>query len=294
MPLVIGMLILLVVVGLVWVFYAYREARYIHIEHLTLYTSDIREGFVVMHLSDLHLFGTMSRKRLERIKAAIREQLASEKVDFIVMTGDLIDKNSGIDVLEKEILPLLRAPGGVYAVLGNHDYFEYNVLHVFSPLFFLHEKKATDIDRLRRVLTHGGVRLLKNEVVSLSYKGNELFFIGIDNFLQGRHSWPDIVLPSEEGYTIVLAHFPDVIHHIKGKVDVVLSGHTHGGQVTIWGYPITAKAKIRRREARGASVHDNTVLYVSKGVGVSHYFPLRFFAHPDVTMIRFEVYHEDK
>ncbi|MCX7881885.1 MAG: metallophosphoesterase [Brevinematales bacterium] len=280
-------------VGCLWVVYAYREAKRVHIEHLTLYTDGIQSPLTIMHLSDLHLFGNMSRSRLHRIQEIIKEQLSPD-VDFIFLTGDLIDKNSGIDVLRENILPLLKAKGGVYAVLGNHDYFEYNVLHVFSPLFFLHEKKNTDIERLLNVLIEGGVRVLRNEILSLSYKGNALTLIGVDNFLQGRYSWPDLAIPEDESYKMVLAHFPDVIHHIKGRVDVVFSGHTHGGQITVWGYPLTAKARIRRREARGASIHDNTVLYVSKGVGVSHYLPLRFFAHPDVTMVRIEVTDEKK
>ncbi len=289
----IGVGILLFLVVVFWLGYAYREASRIHIEHLTLYTDGIKQGLSIMHLSDLHLFGNMSSARLRRIQDVIRENL-EKPVDFVFLTGDLIDKNSGIDVLGEKILPLLRAEGGLFAVLGNHDYFEYNVLHVFSPLFFLHEKKSTDVERLLRVLRDGGVRVLRNEVVPMTYKGNSLTLVGVDNFLQGRYSWPDIQIPEDDSYKMVLAHFPDVIHHIKGRVDVVFSGHTHGGQITVWGYPVTAKAKIRRREARGASIHDTTVLYVSKGVGVSHYLPLRFFAHPDVTLIRIEVADEKK
>ncbi len=57
------------------------------------------------------------------------------------------------------------------------------------------------------------------------------------------------------------------------------------GQVTIFGLPITAKSKIKKREARGASIHQDTILFVSKGVGVSHYFPFRFFANPDISII---------
>lgn len=293
MWIVVFLALAVVVVGW-WTVYAYREAKRVHIEHLTLYTRDIRTPISIMHLSDLHLFREMSRSRLRRIGEVIKEQLSQTEVDFIFLTGDLIDKNSGIDVLRDEILPLLKAKDGVYAVLGNHDYFEYNVLHVFSPLFFLHEKKSTDVERLLDVLKKGGVRVLRNEVLAFSYNGNSLTLIGVDNFLQGRYSWPDLAIPDDESYKMVLAHFPDVIHHIKGRVDVVFSGHTHGGQITVLGYPLTAKAKIRRREARGASVHDNTVLYVSKGVGVSHYLPLRFFAHPDVTMVRIEVADEKK
>ncbi|URA10283.1 metallophosphoesterase [Thermospira aquatica] len=285
--------ILLLLMALLWVVYAYREGSRIHIEHLTLYTDGIKKGLSIMHLSDLHLFKNMSSVRLARIQEVIRGNL-KKPVDFIFLTGDLIDKNSGIDVLERKILPLLQAEGGVFAVLGNHDYFEYNVLHVFSPLFFLHEKKSTDVERLLKVLKNGGVRVLRNEVLQMTYKENKLTLVGVDNFLQGRYSWPHIQIPEDNSYKMVLAHFPDVIHHIKGRVDVVFSGHTHGGQITVWGYPVTAKAKIRRREARGASIHDTTVLYVSKGVGVSHYLPLRFFAHPDVTMIRIEVADEKK
>jgi len=291
-------LAILVVVGVavfgLWVGYAYREAKRLHEEHLTLYTDGIQQSFSFIHLSDLHLFGNMSRERLGRLQDLLREQLSETEVDFIFLTGDLIDKNSGIDVLRDEVLPLLKAREGVYAVLGNHDYFEYNVLHVFSPLFFLHEKKPTDRARLLEVLQNAGVRVLRNEVLPLTYRGNRITLIGVDNFLQGRYSWPEITIPEDDSYKIVLAHFPDVIHHIKGRVDLVLSGHTHGGQITVWGYPLTAKARIRRREAKGVSVHDSTVLYVSKGVGVSHYLPLRFFAHPDVTVVRIEVFHETK
>ncbi|MFN4217224.1 MAG: metallophosphoesterase, partial [Brevinematales bacterium] len=212
----LGILLVLAVVAIIgWTVYAYREARRIHIEHLTLYTCDIKNSLSIMHLSDLHLFREMSLSRLRRICEVIKEQLSQVEVDFIFLTGDLIDKNSGIDVLRDEILPLLKAKGGVYAVLGNHDYFEYNVLHVFSPLFFLHEKKPTDVERLLEVLIKSGVKVLRNEVLTFSYNGNKLTFIGVDNFPQGRYIWPDLVIPEDDSYKMVLAHFPDVIHHIK-------------------------------------------------------------------------------
>ncbi len=71
-----------------------------------------------------------------------------------------------------------------------------------------------------------------------------------------------------------------------GKVDLVLSGHTHGGQITFFGIPVVVRSKIKRKFAKGLSLHKGTYLFVNRGVGESFYIPFRFFSPPSITLIK--------
>ena len=93
-------------------------------------------------------------------------------------------------------------------------------------------------------------------------------------------------LSDDGSFQIVLSHYPDMIRSLQGNPDLVLSGHTHGGQITAFGTPLVTRSRIGRKSTRGVSIHKNTILAVSKGMGVSHYVPFRFFAEPDVLMIK--------
>lgn len=287
-----------VILGLV--FYSYWiEARTITVQHVTLKSALIRRRVTIALVSDLHLFGRRILNREKGIGDAVKKALHRENPDVVLLAGDLIDNNSGIPVLDR-LLRTIRSsgPSGFYTVLGNHDHYQYNFFHLFSPLFDFVDKEPSDLKALKEVLQKNRVRLLMDEKIQLKVNGNRIWLGGLDYLTFKNKKIPSYHFTErDKSFKILLSHYPDVVR-MKGKewrrFDLVLSGHTHGGQVTFFGYPLISRSRMRRKHIRGASVHEKTVLYVTKGVGVSHYVPVRLFAKPDITMIRLEGNHESR
>jgi hypothetical protein len=185
----------------------------------------------------------------------------------------------------KDIIGGLKSKYGNYAVLGNHDHFQYNFLHLFSPLFRKGDEKPADLKALKNALTDAGVRLLVNESEKAPVLSDDIWITGIDSLFFDDKKIPDVKVPETAGFTILLSHYPEAINYYGGKVDVILSGHTHGGQITIFGFPLITRSGVMKKFSRGVSAHGDTALYVSKGLGVSKYFPFRFFARPDFNIV---------
>ncbi len=147
--------------------------------------------------------------------------------DLVFLTGDYIDNNSGIDILP-EILSEIKSKAGIYAVLGNDDHFQYNILHMFYPLFFVNEKKPTDLNKLKKTLGVFGINLLIDEVKEINVQNNKIEIIGIDYLSVKQKKLKNIQIRDNNFFKIVLSHYPDAIKYLRGKVDIMFSGHTHG------------------------------------------------------------------
>jgi predicted MPP superfamily phosphohydrolase len=286
--LIASLILLVLAFAAIFIWYAhYVEANNIVIQDIKVKSDRIKESLLLLQLSDLHLFKRMSPKRLSNIKNAVKKSIEKKIPDFIFLTGDYIDNNSGIEVLN-EIFPLFRSNYGAYAVLGNHDYFQYNFFHIFSPLFFWVDKKPTDLQRLKESISKNKIELLINERREKNIAGIKIEILGIDALTVKENRLAGLKIAPKSDFRIVLSHYPDAIHYIKGKADILLSGHTHGGQITAFGFPVIAKSKVKKSDIKGASVYQDTVLIVSKGMGVSRYIPFRFFARPDIHIIHVE------
>lgn len=269
---------------IVFLYYSFAEANNIYVQHVSVQSDKIKNNYTLLHLSDFHLHKGMNGKLLESLRKFLVEIGEKYKIDIALLTGDLIDNDSGIEILP-EVLRLINAKKGTFAVLGNHDYFQYNLLHIFYPIFFFNEKKPSNVEYLKGVLKKWHVKLLIDEKKTIR-KGEDVLDIwGIDSRSVKSKALPEIKV-NKKHLTILLSHYPDVIRHYKNlDVDILLSGHTHGGQITVFGYPVVVKSKIKKSQARGASIHKKTILYVTKGIGGSKYFPFRFFAKPEISMI---------
>lgn len=283
------MLTVLVLLFLVYAFFI--EVNRVHIRHVTVRSRVKGRRLVIMHLSDLHLYGGRNAPRAEWIRKSIAKSLKKEKPDLVFITGDLIDNNSGIPALN-DVLSEIRAPKGVYAVLGNHDHYQYNFLHVFSPLFDFVDKKNTDMKNLEKVLAGNRVRLLSDRTVRINANGFSVRIAGLEYRTFKKKKIPSFRFPENEAsFKILLSHYPDIVRFPRGvwnRFDLILSGHTHGGQVTLFGYPLISRSRVGRKYIQGASIHGDTVLFVSRGLGVSRYVPMRFFASPEISIIRLE------
>ena len=164
-----------------------------------------------------------------------------------------------------------RARDGVIAVLGNHDYYA----DVKDVLAWLHTI---------------GADVLVNRARLVHRDGCMLRIAGMDDVNVGQL---DPRVGCEAGVelpTIVLSHHPDAVLHLATdlRVDLVLAGHTHGGQVVVpyYGAPLTMSRVCGRRSAHGWVPNDRTALYVSRGVGAQLPLPIRLNCPPEILVVR--------
>ncbi|WP_295882020.1 metallophosphoesterase [uncultured Thiohalocapsa sp.] len=221
-------------------------------------------GLRVLQLSDLHLdldpaLGTV-----------LRERLAGVDYDIAVITGDFrntTDADHGPSVAETlALLGVLRPP--VYAVLGNHDFIE-----IVPPL------------------ERAGLRFLLNEVVPVPYGGARLYLAGVDDpHFYRTHDLAGVrdAIP-DEGFTLLLCHSPETYREAADYgFDVMLSGHTHGGQICLpGGHALVQVCNAPKPMQAGPWHYRQLVGYTSVGTGACG-VPLRWFCPPEITLHRLE------
>ncbi|MGH1284796.1 metallophosphoesterase [Bacillus toyonensis] len=236
----------LICIGIIFLLVMYKEAmRNTVLEH-TLEFKDFPQSFQQMNMffiSDIHR-RVVSDSLIERIKG---------KVDLVIIGGDLAEKGVPLSKISANIQKL-RAIAPVYFVWGNNDY----------------EIEYHELDAL---LLENNVKVLDNtRVVFESELGEKICLLGVDDVGLERDRL-DLALADckEEGFRILISHNPDIIKKMSGKeqISLVLSGHTHGGQIRL--FPSEKYLK------GGVYNHSNTTLFVSNGYGTT-LIPLRFRA----------------
>jgi predicted MPP superfamily phosphohydrolase len=219
------------------------------------------DGFRIVQLSDVHHGPFSSREQIERaIETANRLQ-----PDIIALTGDYISKERLYAAPCAEMLGKLKARFGVYAVLGNHDHW------VDAPLL-------TDLFRAE------GITVLINEGMRFEQNGETFWIAGVEDSMVGLE---DISLAlagaREDEMKLLLAHNPIVLRRaVRASVDLVLSGHTHGGQVAIRGE--RSSARPRKRALQGLWRQGNTQIYVNRGLGTV-VLPIRYGCPPEISLL---------
>lgn len=204
---------------------------------------DHLEGTTIAHVSDLHIGYVHRAGRVRKVVDAVN----AEQPDIIVLTGDQADGDPAVFIAGAEPLRDLRAPFGVYAVNGNHEHYG-------------------DVKRVVAELSRLGVTVLGNEWVEVA---PNLVVAGVED-PTGRLTGegPDLVralagIPSD-ATVILLAHQPQIFDEASERgVELVLSGHTHGGQIWPWG----SVAKRSHTYLAGYYGRGESHLYVSNGVG---------------------------
>ena len=165
----------------------------------------------------------------------------------------------------------LHARDGVVAVLGNHDYY-------------------ADANAVTAWLSHLGVNVLVNQALKVMRGEYILRIAGIDDVFEGQHEPTAGCDVSSRKPTIVLSHNPDGVLHLHSdlRVDVVIAGHTHGGQIVIPGYgaPLTMTTVCGRRSASGWVPNSRTALYVTRGLGEQLPLPIRFNCPREILLLR--------
>ena len=225
------------------------------------------EGFTLLHISDLHV--DMNKGAMQRLK----ELLPSLEYDVCVLTGDFRGATFGpFDAVVEgmaQICALLRAPA--YGVLGNHDSI-----------------------RMIPALEDLGIRMLLNECVPLSRAGVQIYLAGIDDAhfyrVDSIEKAASAIPP--DSFTVLLSHTPEIYRHAAhAGFDLLLSGHTHGGQICLPGsVPITLDSALPRRFGSGIWNYHDMIGYTSVGVG-SSVVPIRLNCPPEITLHRLHSAH---
>ena len=243
------------------------EPRWIHVTRPTVWLPDLPEGWDglrIAHLTDLH-HGRMVRLRL--ITEAVRLANA-ESPDLVVLTGDFVSRPGAITTALAKALSKLQAPLGSYAVLGNHDH-------------------SADAGGVREMLAAAGVRLLENSHVLLARGGDLLAVAGVDDLWFGVPHLASALrdVPPEAG-RLLLCHNPAYARRMPPvpRVDLMISGHTHGGQVRLplLGRPGQLLRLLAPQE--GLLRRRRCPVYVSRGIGMVG-LPVRFNCRPELPII---------
>lgn len=206
------------------------------------------DGFTILHLSDIHLDLVHGRSWLE----GVVERANGLGADLIAITGDLAEGTVAKFGHDAEPVRALKAPHGVYFVTGNHEYFH-------------------DLDRWLEFLGDFGIRVLRNERVPIGRGDVSFDLAGIDDHDGSRMAeghGPDLEKALEgrdpERALVLLAHQPRIIKEAARKeVGLILSGHTHGGQI----WPFSYLVYLQQPYVRGLIQEADTQLYISSGTG---------------------------
>jgi uncharacterized protein len=229
-------------------------------------------GFKIAQLSDFHGGEHLPHDYLPH---AVDMTLA-EQPDAIVLTGDFIHKGYRHIETVAKLLGRMRAPQGVFAVLGNHDFSVRNAMG-FRRFRGLGQAVAD-------ALQSQGIRVLRNESLQIEKEDCRVYLTGLDDLWSGECD-PERALSGLCPGTprIVLAHNPQTVQLLGDhRCDLMLSGHTHGGQVNWPGLGRFVLGRKGKQFAAGFYQHKATPVYVNKGIGFGWRF--RFGVRPEVAV----------
>jgi len=237
------------------------------------------DGFTIVQLSDLHMGPHVAADHVRR-GVALTNAL---EADLVILTGDFVYRSAEYSGACARELASIRANHGVYAVLGNHDIW-------------------TDADEVAGNLKRVGLVVLRNERQALMVAGTRLWLLGIDDtgytggfFSDFKAMWQEahdalaILLqgiPAAEP-RLLLVHNPDFTEMLpQGRIDLILCGHTHGGQVRLpfIGAPLVPSC-FGHKYVGGLVRRPGALVYVNRGLGLISP-PVRFLCRPEITLLR--------
>ncbi|WP_377888762.1 metallophosphoesterase [Alkalihalobacillus sp. R86527] len=224
--------------------YMWVEAHLNRVVKKEIFIEGLPEGFQsfnIFFISDLH-----NRRISNRIIKEIRDV-----ADIVVIGGDVMEKGVSFDKVSENMKKLSQiAP--CYFVWGNNDYEE-------------------DPDRLEHILISKNVHVLNNTAVTLERNGEQISLLGIDDLSTHHYSLDEALASARAKTKILISHNPDIKRELKDDhgIQLLLSGHTHGGQIRILGFGI--------REKGGIKQVGETVVAISNGYGTTT-LPLRLMA----------------
>ena len=249
-------------------------AKYVEPFRLTDKTVEIsdplfHDDMKIAFISDTHFGFNYSTDDFEKAVNEINEN----EPDVVLFGGDLIDNLNNFSGSTAEIsekFSQIEAPQGKFAVFGNHDY------------------GGGAAYKYETIMTNGGFRVLRNEIVDFSNANVRL--IGIDDCLLGSGAVSTAYSSNAGMYNLVLCHEPDVMDYVPdSNTDIFISGHSHGGQVNLPYLTDRFLSNLGKKYIKGRYDLENnrhTIVYTNVGLGTTK-APYRLFAVPEITYFQF-------
>jgi predicted MPP superfamily phosphohydrolase len=241
----------------------------------------------VLHLSDVHLTPN------QPAKVAWLRALGELKPDLVVNTGDNLATSDSVPVVLDAYEPLFDVPG-VY-VFGSNDYYAARPKNPVRYLLPDNQRRihGRDLpwDDLDASFTAAGWANVSNTRRTLTVKERRIAVVGVDDphLELDRYPESDPLWGVDAVVRLGVSHAPylRVLDAMAGDaVDLVLAGHTHGGQLRVPGFgAIVTNCDLPRSQASGLSQHGTAWLHVSAGLGTSPYTPVRFACRPEATLL---------
>ena len=242
---------------------AIYEAKYVELEKVEVTLKDLKQEYKIVQLSDIHIGGLIDAAFIKNMV----QRVNALNPDIVVITGDLVD----IDILKAKAplgeLKALESKYGTYFIVGNHEYFH-------------------GIEKIMSKVKSLGIRVLENENVYIGEDDIGFNLAGVYDIFgyRANHHLPDLykaLQNRKNSPTVLLAHQPRYIEEVGAGVDLVLSGHTHGGQL----YPFRFLVKLVQPYISGLHQHTKDLqIYVNKGTGFWGP-PMRLGATSEITEI---------
>lgn len=243
---------------------AIDNARFVELEKVDIQIKNLKKIYKIVQISDVHIGGLIDKEFIKNIVTRVN----ATQPDIVVITGDLVDTNIENAQEALDELKYLESKYGTFYIVGNHEYF-HGIKEIIEYV------KSLDI------------RVLENENVYIGNNGEGFNLAGVYDVFGYRKG---VYIPhlnralkgKKDAPTVLLAHQPRYIEEVREGVDLILSGHTHGGQL----YPFKFLVQIVQPYISGLHQHNESLqIYVNKGTG---YWgpPMRLGSSAEITEIK--------
>ena len=274
--------------GVAGLAYAYWEAQAFTLRRATVAVLPAgQRDLRILHVSDLHLVPGQRKK--QNWVRSLREL----RPDAVIVTGDFMSHQDAVPHVLDTLDPLFEVPGAF--VLGSNDYYAPRPL---NPARYLSGPSQLEPKRpmlpwgdLVDGLTTNGWLDLGNTRATMKVDGREIDVRGVDDPHISRDRYDEVAGPFDPAADLALGvtHAPylRVLDAMAADgADLVMAGHTHGGQLCVPGVgALVTNCDLPRRQAKGLSSHAGAALHVSAGLGTSPYAPVRFACRPEATLL---------
>ena len=255
----------LIIIMIIFLIYGLMEPYFIQTKEIIIESNDIPadfDGKKIVFITDIHQSLFFNDRRTEDLVSQVNEL----NPDMILLGGDYVsdyspEVNSCFNKLSK-----LKAPLGVYGVLGNNDPPELSII----------------------AMKNANITYIGNKGLWVKNNSVKIRVGGVGDYIRDSQDQSMAIGDADKNdFVILVSHNPDYFPEVdKSRVDLMLSGHTHGGQITLLGLwaPIT-HSKYGQQYLTGVKKLDNTTLVISNGIGTI-IAPLRIFAPPEIIVIK--------
>lgn len=269
--LLIAGLIIGIILGLAYL-YNRNQIMNFKVRRINLRSDKITSTIKITQISDFHSNDSID---MDRLSAEIRDF----NPDIIVLTGDIIDRQDKELIVARKLIDSIKSFGkNIYFIKGNHE--------VDNTLY----------NQLKAIIESSGIKVLEDDISLVEIKGNYINIIGLSYFDDRnvqiyRNIYKNITESSYMyAFNLLLVHSPNKIRGlIDGREDLILSGHTHGGQIRIplIGSIIAPGQGFLPELDKGLYKIDNSILYIDSGLGNS-FLPIRALNPVQFTNITIE------